>query len=45
MHGNFEVLVQEATYKGGYDIHVQFEDGVASIIHLNDLVENGIFIF
>ena len=36
--------VQEATYKGNYDIHVLFEDGVAGIIHLNDLVESGIFL-
>lgn len=36
--------VQEATYKGGYDIHVLFEDGVAGTIHLNDLVEAGIFL-
>lgn len=36
--------VQEATYKGGYDIYVLFEDGVAGTIHLNDLVENGIFL-
>lgn len=35
--------VQAATYKGGYDIHVLFEDGIAGIIHLNDLVEQGIF--
>jgi hypothetical protein len=35
--------VQEATYKGGYDIHVLFEDGIAGTIHLNGLVENGIF--
>jgi hypothetical protein len=36
--------VQEATYKGGYDIHVLFEDGVSGTIHLNDLVEVGIFL-
>jgi len=30
-------------YKNNYDIHVLFEDGVAGTIHLNDLVENGIF--
>ena len=32
-----------ATYKGNYDIHVLFEDGVAGTIHLSDLVEKGIF--
>ena len=36
--------VQEATYRGGYDVYVLFEDGIGGIIHLNDLVENGIFI-
>lgn len=36
--------VLEATYKGDYAIYVLFEDGVAGIIHLNDLVENGIFL-
>ena len=35
--------VQAATYKGGYDILVQFEDGVSGTLHLNDLVEKGIF--
>jgi len=35
--------VQEATYKGGYAIHILFEDGVTGTVHLNDLVENGIF--
>ena len=36
--------VQEAIYKGGYAIHVLFEDGIAGTIQLDDLVENGIFL-
>ncbi|MEO8173566.1 MAG: DUF2442 domain-containing protein [Sediminibacterium sp.] len=35
--------VLAVTYKGNYDIHVLFEDGVGGTIHLNDLVEKGIF--
>jgi hypothetical protein len=36
--------VLEATYQGGYDIHVLFEDGVAGTIRLNNLIEKGIFL-
>jgi len=36
--------VLEATYKGGYNIHVLFEDGIAGIVNLNDLVGKGIFL-
>lgn len=33
----------EVTYRGDYAIYVSFEDGVAGTIHLNTLVEKGIF--
>ena len=38
------MIVQEAKYKGGYIIHVLFEDVIGGIVHLNDLVEAGIFL-
>ena len=35
--------VLEVIYQGDYAIYVSFEDGVAGTIHLNTLVEKGIF--
>ena len=35
--------VVEVTYQGDYTIYISFEDGVAGTIHLNTLVEKGIF--
>ena len=35
--------ISEVKYISGYDIRVTFDDGTSGIIHLNDLVEKGIF--
>ena len=35
--------VKEAKYLQDYSVLVSFEDGTSGIIHLNDLVEKGIF--
>lgn len=35
--------ISEVKYISGYDIRVTFDDGISSIVHLNDLVEKGIF--
>ncbi|MEY4572730.1 MAG: hypothetical protein RLZ10_1978 [Bacteroidota bacterium] len=35
--------ISEVKYISGYDIRVTFDDGISAIVHLNDLVEKGIF--
>jgi len=35
--------ISEVKYISGYDIRVTFDDGISGIVHLNDLVEKGIF--
>ncbi len=35
--------LKEVKYVSDYSIEVVFEDGVKGIVHLNDLVEKGIF--
>lgn len=41
--GTLSMKLKEVKYVSDYSIEVVFDDGVKGIIHLNDLVEKGIF--
>jgi hypothetical protein len=41
--GTLSMKLKEVKYVSDYSIEVVFDDGVRGIVHLNDLVEKGIF--
>lgn len=43
LNGVISVKLKEVKYVSDYSIEVVFDDGVRGIVHLNDLVEKGIF--
>lgn len=43
LNGVISVKLKEVKYVSDYSIELVFDDGVRGIVHLNDLVEKGIF--